>query len=343
MYKIIVIESENQFDKRVVPLLSDIELRGEKCECIKACNKRNAEALIKAHADSALIFLPATREMDSYRPFIEFLRDTMHNESVRVILYAEQLEPLMVKTALSWQNVHDFLDTQKVTDEKIITTILSALNCYSTINSLEILIKEMEQKNVLLRRLPSEIDGRQMENNMIQLMGKNNLLELLDEELERLATYDIVTGVFNRKKFENILDIAISHCNRYKNSLSLILLAVNNYVNIVESYGNHTSEDLLEKIVNVIKMKTRKSDVIARWDKDKFIILFPEAKKQETLKYIESLRMTLDSQVALEGKRLNFNFGVTCFEPEDSLTSITKRVEEALYANINACKGNVVE
>jgi len=349
IYKIIVVESESEFFERLVPLMQEIEFRGGKCEFVKSCDMKNAEILVKEHTDIALIFLHATKEKGSYSPFIDFLRNTMRNKSARIILYSEQLESLPLKTVLSENDIHDFINTQNITDQKIVISILSALHCYCIISTMENRIEQLEKenrflseelmrKNALLGELPSEVDGRQIESNMNQLLGRNNLLELLDEELERLATHDAVTDVLNRKKFENMLDIAVSHCNRYKTSLSLILLAVNNYMNIVELYGDHTSEDLLKKIVNVIKIKTRKSDVIARWDKDKFIIMFPEAKKQETLLYIGNLRKTLDASVTLEGKRLNYSFGIACFEQEDSLKSLTKRAEDTLHAERNACK-----
>ena len=94
-------------------------------------------------------------------------------------------------------------------------------------------------------------------------------------ELDLIAGTDKLTGVFNRRKFEEYILKEIDRANRYTAPLSLAILDIDHFKEINDQFGHDAGDRVLIELVRVIAINMRKFDLIVRWGGDEFILLTP--------------------------------------------------------------------
>ncbi len=97
------------------------------------------------------------------------------------------------------------------------------------------------------------------------------------EEWQRLAMRDPLTGLFNRRHFEDRLEEEFERAKRYKRSFSILMIDIDDFKKINDNYGHDTGDCVLRKIGEVLKTKTRRSDTQVRYGGDEFVLIVPEA------------------------------------------------------------------
>jgi diguanylate cyclase (GGDEF)-like protein len=95
-------------------------------------------------------------------------------------------------------------------------------------------------------------------------------------ELERLATTDDLTGLPNRRRFQTELEREIATANRYGSPLSLLLLDLDNFKAINDTYGHHAGDNALRRVAAAIEAQLRTPDLVARLGGDEFAVLLPQ-------------------------------------------------------------------
>jgi diguanylate cyclase (GGDEF)-like protein len=139
----------------------------------------------------------------------------------------------------------------------------------------------------------------------------------LMHKLERLAATDALTGIYNRQYFDELVRKEIARINRYGGELSLIMLDLDFFKSINDTYGHITGDRVLVAVVDTLQDILRQSDIIARFGGEEFLILAPQTSLSDAKDLAERLRMALEhSPIQLEGKELNVlaSFGVTGVE-----------------------------
>ena len=94
--------------------------------------------------------------------------------------------------------------------------------------------------------------------------------------LYKMVTHDDKTGIYNNRFFETILEIEFDKCKRGKQVISIALLDIDFFKKINDKYGHIKGDDLLKRLAKVIQKTLRKSDIVARFGGEEFIILFSE-------------------------------------------------------------------
>ncbi|MBE0426304.1 MAG: sensor domain-containing diguanylate cyclase [Nitrospirae bacterium] len=105
------------------------------------------------------------------------------------------------------------------------------------------------------------------------------LYEKLNREktkLEKLAITDYLTGIYNIRYFYNRLDEEYSRAVRYNLSLCCMMLDIDHFKNINDTYGHRTGDIVLREFAQLVKRRIRKSDVLARYGGEEFILLLPQ-------------------------------------------------------------------
>ncbi|MBN1333056.1 MAG: diguanylate cyclase [Synergistales bacterium] len=148
----------------------------------------------------------------------------------------------------------------------------------------------------------------------------------LNEELLLISRVDELTGVFNRRYFEEMLISELDKAKRYQTSLSLIMFDLDHFKEINDSLGHMAGDRVLKKIAHAVRAAIRSSDILARWGGDEFMILTP-VRIPCALKLAEKLR------VKVEGLEcgVSASFGVVEFCMEDTVEDLMKRADKALY------------
>lgn len=117
-----------------------------------------------------------------------------------------------------------------------------------------------------------------------ELKEKNRQLEELLQKVELLAITDPLTEIYNRRHFETIFKREFTRVTRYKTPLSCLMIDIDHFKRINDTYGHQTGDSVLKEIAQIISDNLRKEiDTVARWGGEEFIVLLPETKKENAL------------------------------------------------------------
>lgn len=176
------------------------------------------------------------------------------------------------------------------------------------------------------------------------IRSENRELETLTEKLENLAITDPLTGIFNRRYFQEILTKEIAKNSLKKVPLSIAIGDLDNFKKINDTYGHLEGDKALKMVVEIIKNNIRSSDIIARFGGEEFIILFPQTEKEEACKITERIRQAIENETKkIYDLPLTISFGIATY-PEDGTTheELLKRADRALYEAKKRGKNRVI-
>ncbi len=167
-------------------------------------------------------------------------------------------------------------------------------------------------------------------------------LKKAEEQLKRLSTTDVLTGAYNRRMFMDLLARELKRTSRYGERFSLLMFDIDHFKEVNDQYGHDTGDRVLVKIVDLGKQTIRKSDVLARWGGEEFMVLLPETGHEMAHTLGERLRCRIAGYRFPGTGRLTVSVGVTGFNSGDTIDSLLKRVDEALYAAKRSGRNRVV-
>ncbi|MEB3205841.1 MAG: diguanylate cyclase [Vampirovibrionales bacterium] len=151
-----------------------------------------------------------------------------------------------------------------------------------------------------------------------------------------LATQDTLTGLYNRRYFDEQLSRAIEQSRRSGRVFSLIMLDVDHFKQINDSFGHLSGDRVLKMIAQTLSPSLRSVDVLARFGGEEFAVILMEASQEQALRVAEKLveavastPMNLPSGLPLV---VTISAGVACFNtPEQSADTLIARADLALY------------
>ena len=155
------------------------------------------------------------------------------------------------------------------------------------------------------------------------------------ESFENLAFTDPLTGLYNRRMFLEIAKKKLNEAKRYSEPLSIIMLDIDHFKRINDTYGHDIGDVALKFLASILKNNVRASDIIARWGGEEFIILLPKTELKQAYKVAEKIRRIVEmSTIELpDGERLRFtiSLGVSSFAGYEDLEELIKQADIALY------------
>jgi diguanylate cyclase (GGDEF)-like protein len=151
-------------------------------------------------------------------------------------------------------------------------------------------------------------------------------------DLSKMAQTDALTGLLNRRAFEEILRRELLRCERSGGLMGLMLIDLDYFKQVNDSLGHFAGDDALRRIAIAIREGTRPSDVLARYGGEEFVVLLRNAALEESRVAAERIRQTIATMVGLPGSvALTASIGVAVSEPRDTTTDFLLRSDEALY------------
>ncbi|QOP40299.1 sensor domain-containing diguanylate cyclase [Sulfurimonas marina] len=145
------------------------------------------------------------------------------------------------------------------------------------------------------------------------------------------AIRDPLTGVLNRRGFNNILDYKISISRRYDSDMSVMFFDIDHFKDVNDNYGHDVGDTILQELSNVIKACIRESDIFARWGGEEFIIVLPQTSMKDAVVLAEKLQKEIKKYNFTKVETLTCSFGVTQLQDDESSDELLKRVDELLY------------
>lgn len=149
--------------------------------------------------------------------------------------------------------------------------------------------------------------------------------------LQMQANYDYLTNIYNRRGLSHQLDIELNRAERYGTRLSFMLIDMDNFKQVNDTYGHTAGDTLLQEISELTQHSIRKSDVVARWGGEEFAILLPEADITQAQQLAEKLRSIVASHHFETVGTVTISIGVTQYQLIESLDDLLYRADTALY------------
>src|SRR5213079_1880396 len=110
---------------------------------------------------------------------------------------------------------------------------------------------------------------------------KNAQLQASLRRLEEVAATDPLTGLYNRRHFSQLIEQLFAESQRYENDLSCVMIDLDGYKQLNDTYGHQVGDQLLVMAGKVISANMRRMDVAARYGGDEFVLLLPQAASEE--------------------------------------------------------------
>lgn len=166
-----------------------------------------------------------------------------------------------------------------------------------------------------------------------------NIRQVCDKvrELEGLLVRDYLTGAYNRKFFMERFQEESSWAHRYGEPISIVMIDIDFFKKINDTYGHCTGDHILQQISEIIMERIRPSDIFARFGGEEFIILMSNTDAETAYASADNLRLAVAGHEFYSDDRLRFSVtissGVATFhgEPEVTVDNILGRADAALY------------
>ncbi len=172
-------------------------------------------------------------------------------------------------------------------------------------------------------------------NQMMDPSEQEQKIQALERELEKYrqqALLDFLTGLPNRRWLYQMLKKRIAESVRYRRPLSVMLIDVDNFKHINDTYGHLTGDHLLKEIASELVTATRGSDSACHLSGDEFFFILPETDLSQAALVAERLEKKVSENVSIEGKSIGISCGVaTINESDESVESLIDRADKAMY------------
>lgn len=183
-----------------------------------------------------------------------------------------------------------------------------------------------------------------------QVVMRTRQLRLVNERLTELSRRDSLTHAFNRRHFDEILEMQLHHIGRYGKPLSLVMVDIDHFKSLNDIYGHQKGDDCLIQVVAALERSVhRRSDLVARYGGEEFAIILPATDRAGALGIAESMRATV-AALALPhpgsplGGIVTISAGVTTAQaPQDpSAAHLIEAADRALYEAKRGGRNRVV-
>ena len=204
----------------------------------------------------------------------------------------------------------------------------------------------------LLFKLAAPADASQPETGMVAALSQFVVLEstmalvlvafgalmltneFITNELRHLAEVDPLTNVFNRRAFLTLLDKAMSNAQRTQTTLPVLVMDLDHFKNVNDSWGHRAGDDVLRHFVMLAQRCLRKEDVMGRLGGEEFAIFLPNAGAGGAIAVAERLRAMVEAHPVVTEQRsiaLTVSVGVTLCVGSESAGTALQRADEAMY------------
>jgi diguanylate cyclase (GGDEF)-like protein/hemerythrin-like metal-binding protein len=159
----------------------------------------------------------------------------------------------------------------------------------------------------------------------------NAQLREVVESLEQLASTDLLTNAWNRRRFEEAVEGEIHRFHRYGHPVSLMLLDIDHFKKVNDNYGHQEGDRVLKQVADSIFATIRKSDSLTRWGGEEFIVLMPNTGLSFASTLAERIRAHIAAQSFPPVGGVTVSIGVAEYQPSASYEDWLDRTDRAMY------------
>jgi diguanylate cyclase (GGDEF)-like protein len=173
-------------------------------------------------------------------------------------------------------------------------------------------------------------------------LGLIVMRELAKETISRLAVIDELTGLNNRRFFNESLPRAISAARRHKQPLSLISIDIDHFKKVNDTFGHTMGDLVLKEFSRLLKMMVRVEDIACRWGGEEFIVLLPNTTCEGAVILADRMRSSFEQYPRTATPVVTASFGVARLQEGEDEDALMRRVDDALYQAKHEGRNRVV-
>ncbi len=202
------------------------------------------------------------------------------------------------------------------------------------LSSIEKALQKKHNVHEAITRL-AEQSKNSFTSGFAKLKQELNAATKYSEALERKLNEDQLTGAKNRRAYDRKIEDEMDRFLRYKNIFSLLIIDVDKFKDINDTYGHAIGDRCLQEMIKRTQPLLRKNDMLARYGGEEFAVIMPETGIEGAMKVAEKIRRTIEKIEFLykEKKvRITVSIGVSCIKEGDKLPSdLFGRADMAVY------------
>jgi len=166
-----------------------------------------------------------------------------------------------------------------------------------------------------------------------------NELRDANSRLQELVSRDGLTGLYNHRYFQEIMEKELARAQRYQSSVSLIMFDIDFFKKVNDNYGHPTGDLVLMNIARVVEGAVRPSDIVARYGGEEFAVILPETNETGMKVFAERLRRSIEGVTTIADKQqinVTISAGGATFTPDKPQVSkqmLIDTADRALYSS----------
>ncbi len=154
---------------------------------------------------------------------------------------------------------------------------------------------------------------------------------MVRDRLEMEATFDALTGAFNRRIHDQLLAQAVRAAQRYGKGLSYLLLDIDHFKRINDEHGHYVGDMTLQHVAEVIGEQIRESDSLCRVGGEEFVVIMPETGQEQALHVAERIRAAAATAPPRGLPPVSVSIGAATLHQGENCADLTQRADELLY------------
>jgi len=241
------------------------------------------------------------------------------------ILLTGQSDLTGVKRAINHANLYRFLE-KPFLNEDIVLTVRGAVKAYCQ-------ERDLILQNAELKRLNAELESIVAERTR-ELREKNR-------ELEVLSVTDRLTGLFNRRKLDEVLEEETVRCKRYGVVFSVIIIDIDHFKHVNDTHGHGVGDMVLAELAAILRVHSREADSLARYGGEEFVIVCSHSGLDGATAHAERIRAAVAAHTFPVVGQVTASFGVAACCESDTAETLLARADAALYRAKTAGRNRV--
>jgi len=176
-----------------------------------------------------------------------------------------------------------------------------------------------------------EVDNIEDTNKYVITLTDITNIILKSKNFEEKANYDSLTKIYNRNKFNDLLEENFKLFKRYKRDICLAIFDIDFFKLVNDDYNHLVGDEVLKEFATLIKTSIRDTDLFARWGGEEFTLIMPETNINDAYKVLDNLREKISQEVFNTVGHKTCSIGLTQFNKNDTIKSLMARADKGLY------------
>jgi diguanylate cyclase (GGDEF)-like protein len=184
----------------------------------------------------------------------------------------------------------------------------------------------------LIARVYAAVRTKQLRD---ELRKKNEELKEMLAKVEALSITDPLTGLFNRRRFEAVLEMEFCKAARYETPLSCLMIDIDHFKTVNDTYGHAVGDTVIRDVARIIQTSIRDVDTPCRWGGEEFVVLAPMTAKAGAERPARRILQSVSTHVfaGMGDKKLTVSIGIADLSGPilDEAHKLVQQADSALY------------